>query len=368
MKIVVIGTRGIPNILGGVETRCQELYPRLVKLGCDVTIIRRKPYFNQKEAISEYKGVKLHDLYAVRSKNLEAILHTFIAVFVARKMKPDILHIHAVGPALLAPLARFFGMKVVVTHHGPDYDREKWGLVAKLALRLGEKAATTYANRVIVISNVIQDSLREKYGCTDSSLIYNGVPVISNNKSKKSYITSLGLTSGKYILAMGRFVPEKRFDMLIEAFNQIENKDIKLVIAGDADHETQYSVNLKSLAKESRVVLTGFISGEPLREILTHARLFVLPSTHEGLPIALLEAMNFDLDVLASDILANKAVTALPQDSFFKSGDIESLKRGLCEKLEKEYIPIKYDLAEYDWDKIASQVREVYNEVMKQGK
>ena len=364
MKIVVIGTRGIPNILGGVETRCQELYPRLVKLGCDVTIIRRKPYFNQKEAIKEYKGVKLRDLYAVRSKNLEAILHTFMAVFVARRMKPDILHIHAVGPALLAPIARFLGMKVVVTHHGPDYDREKWGVVAKLALRLGEKAATTYANKVIVISNVIQESLREKYGCANSALIYNGVPVISNNKSKKSYITSLGLEPGKYILAMGRFVPEKRFDMLIEAFNQIENKDIKLVIAGDADHETHYSANLKSLAKESRVVLTGFISGEPLREVLTHARLFVLPSTHEGLPIALLEAMNFDLDVLASDILANKAVTALRQESFFKSGDLESLKRGLLEKLAKEYIPIKYDLTEYDWDKIALQVRDVYVEIL----
>lgn len=364
MKIVVIGTRGIPNILGGVETRCQELYPRLVKMGCDVTIIRRKPYFNQREKIAEYKGVKLVDLFAIRSKNLEAILHTFMALFLAWRLKPDILHIHAVGPALLTPLARLFGMKVVVTHHGPDYDREKWGFVAKLALRLGEKAATRFANKVIVISNVIQESLLTKYGCHDSVLIYNGVPAIINNKNKKSYITGLGLEPGKYILAMGRFVPEKRFDMLIEAFATLDRNDVKLVIAGDADHETHYSSQLKSLAKQNKVILTGFISGQQLHEILTHARLFVLPSTHEGLPIALLEAMNFDLDVLASDILANKAVTSLPPESFFRSGDLDSLKKGLNEKLSKEYTSVKYDLTEYDWDKIAVQVKRVYDEIV----
>lgn len=364
MKIVVIGTRGIPNVLGGVETRCQELYPRLVKLGCDVTVIRRKPYFNQTEAVREYKGVKLRDLFAVRSKNMEAILHTFMAVFVAKELKPDVLHIHAVGPALLAPLARLLGMKVVVTHHGPDYDRQKWGLFAKLALRMGERAATGFANKVIVISNVIRDSLSQKYGYSDSAVIYNGVPAISKNIQDKGYITQLGLQPGGYVLAMGRFVPEKCFDMLIEAFSQIDTGGLKLVIAGDADHETGYSIRLKKMAAEKGVVLTGFISGHPLQEILTHARLFVLPSTHEGLPIALLEAMNFDLDVVASDIPANKAVASLPQESFFSSGNLDSLKEALLNKLQRDYIPVKYDLSEYNWDKIALQVKAVYEEVL----
>ncbi|MFT4070756.1 MAG: glycosyltransferase family 4 protein [Dysgonamonadaceae bacterium] len=366
MKIVVIGTRGIPNILGGVETRCQELYPRLVRLGCDVTIIRRSPYFNQKEKITEYEGVKLIDLFAIRSKNMEAILHTFMAVFKAKALKPDILHIHAVGPALLAPLAKLLGMKVVVTHHGPDYDREKWGTIAKLALRMGEKAATQYSDKVIVISNVIRDSLKDKYNYNNAALIFNGVPDISVSKKETGYIQSLGLRPGKYILAMGRFVKEKRFDMLIDAYNQIENNGVRLVLAGDADHPTNYSNNLKKQAKENQVVLTGFISGNPLRELLTHARIFVLPSTHEGLPIALLEAMNFSLNVLASDIPANKAVKTLPEESFFKSGDLNSLKEGLTRKLSQEYGSIQYDLSDYDWDKIAKQVKDVYEDVLKQ--
>ena len=60
MKIVVTGTRGIPNIMGGVETHCEELFPRIVKKGFDVTLIRRKSYV--KDSISEYKGVKLIDI------------------------------------------------------------------------------------------------------------------------------------------------------------------------------------------------------------------------------------------------------------------------------------------------------------------
>ena len=364
MKIVVVGTRGIPDILGGVETRCQELYPRLVKLGCDVTIIRRKPYFEGKP-LPEYKGVKLRDMFAIRSKNLEAILHTFMAVISAKKLNPDIVHIHAVGPALVAPFARLLGMKVVVTHHGPDYDREKWGKGAKLALHLGEKAAVNYANKVIVISNVIRDDLKAKYGYDNAALIYNGVPEKSHNRAEQSYIKSLGLEPGNYVLAMGRFVPEKRFDMLIDAFSQINTRGLKLVIAGDADHATIYSSNLKKKASENNVILTGFISGKPLQELLLHARLFVLPSTHEGLPIALLEAMNANLDVLASDISANKAILSLPKECFFVSGDVESLKKELESKLQKEYQSVEYDLTEYDWDKIALQVKQVYEEVLK---
>lgn len=84
MKIVVIGTRGIPNILGGVETHCEELYPRIAAMGHDVTIIRRTPYITDDNRISEYRGVKLIDVYAPRKKSVESIVHTFLAIIKAR--------------------------------------------------------------------------------------------------------------------------------------------------------------------------------------------------------------------------------------------------------------------------------------------
>ena len=137
MKIVVTGTRGIPGIQGGVETHCQELYPRIAAMGHDVTVIRRTPYVS--DCNKEYSGVRLVDVYAPRKKSFEAIVHTFLAIIKARRMNADILHIHAIGPAIMVPFARMLGLKVVMTNHGPDYDRQKWGRMAKAILKTGER-------------------------------------------------------------------------------------------------------------------------------------------------------------------------------------------------------------------------------------
>ena len=162
MKVVVTGTRGIPNIMGGVETHCEELFPRIAAAGHDVTVIRRSCYVGDDNHISSYKGVALKDIYAPRKKSLEAIVHTFLAVLSSRRMHADILHIHAIGPSLMTPFARLLGLKVVTTHHGPDYDRQKWGVFAKFMLKAGERMGAMFSNEVIVISHVIEDILHRK--------------------------------------------------------------------------------------------------------------------------------------------------------------------------------------------------------------
>ena len=273
MKIVVTGTRGIPNIMGGVETHCEELFPRIARKGFEVTVIRRKSYV--RDTLSSYKGITLSDIETPRKKSLEAIVHTFRAIVRAKRLKADIVHIHAVGPALLTPLARLLGMKVVFTHHGPDYDRDKWGMAAKTALRLGEAAGTLFANEVIVISHVIDDMLIRKYGRKDCHVIYNGVPS-PDVTDYPEYFGELGIEQGKYIFAMCRFVPEKNLHHLIEAFSRTEHRECKLVIAGDSDFEDDYSASLKKYAREQGVVLPGFIKGRKLHALLSHARCFVL--------------------------------------------------------------------------------------------
>ena len=206
MKIVVTGTRGIPNIMGGVETHCEELFPRIARKGFEVTVIRRKSYV--RDTLSSYKGITLSDIETPRKKSLEAIVHTFRAIVRAKRLKANIVHIHAVGPALLTPLARLLGMKVVFTHHGPDYDRDKWGMAAKTALRLGEAAGTLFANEVIVISHVIDDMLIRKYGRKDCHVIYNGVPLAgchrlsgifrgAGDRTRKVYLRNVPVRTGK---------------------------------------------------------------------------------------------------------------------------------------------------------------------------
>ncbi|NUO09644.1 MAG: glycosyltransferase family 4 protein [Candidatus Brocadia sp.] len=372
LKICVLGTRGFPQIQGGVESHCENLYPHLVKKGCKVIVFTRKPYVNT--PFDTYQGVKLIPLFSTKNKLLEAFLHTFVGIFAARMFSPDILHIHAIGPSLFIPVARLLGLKVIMTNHGPDYQRKKWGKLAKSVLKLGEILGSKWANGIICISESIGNRIKEKYK-KDVSVIPNGVTIpeiLYTEVALKKYT----LQKGKYLLAVGRFVPEKGFHDLIEAFNQFSSlnsqpstENWKLVIVGRADHEDKYSVDLKEKAsKNKKIVLTGFLKGVPLHELYSNAGLFVLPSYYEGLPIVLLEAMSYGLSCIASDIPANKNVE-LCGNRFFKAGDINAL----CTKI-KEFIdnPLTEEgkskqvgmIAEkYNWERISEKTMKVYRKI-----
>lgn len=357
MKLAVTGTRGIPNIMGGVETHCEELFPRIAAKGVDTTVIRRRSYIH--DSLSVWKGVKLVDIDTPKKKSFEAIVHTFRAINKAKKLGADILHIQAIGPALLVPYAKMLGMKVVFTHHGPDYDRDKWGFAAKNILKLGERMGCMFADDVIVISNVIKNLIAQKYNRTKRvHLIYNGVPQPEICEYPE-YFGELRIEKGKYILGMCRFVPEKNLHHLIEAFKKIDAKGCKLVLAGDTDFEDEYSLELKKMAREAGVILTGFVKGKKLHSLLTNARCYCLPSSHEGLPISLLEAMSYHIPVVVSDIPANLEV-GLDEHCYFPCGNVKELSVRLQNSIDTDYHQERYDLEQYDWDKIAEKVAEVY--------
>ncbi len=375
MKIVVTGTRGIPNVMGGVETHCEELFPRIAEKGEDVTVIRRSNYVS--DGLTEWRGVKLVTLPSPKKKSLEAIIHTFRAINEAKKLGADVLHIHAIGPALLVPYAKLLGMKVVFTHHGPDYDRDKWGFAAKTILKLGERMGCRFADEVIVISDVIKSLIARKYGRTEHvHLIYNGVPS-PEICDYPEYFGELGIEKGRYILGMCRFVPEKNLHHLVEAMVKVKseeqrvknckidevnpNANVKLVLAGDTDFEDEYSCGLKEMARKNGVVLTGFVKGRKLHSLLSNAKAYCLPSSHEGLPIALLEAMSYHLPVMVSDIPANMEV-GLPKENYFPCGDVDALANKLQDIINKPMQRIDYDMGKYDWDKIAEQVNDIYRQ------
>ena len=365
MKILVAGTRGIPNIPGGVEKHCQELYPLIVEQGHEVIVFTRTPYVENKT--THYKGVRLHHVFAPRKKSLEAIVHTMIALLAAWRFRPDIFHIHAIGPSLMIPLARLLGFTVVMTHHGPDYDRQKWGVFAKWALKAGEFLGGRYSNEVVVISKVIEDVVTRRCG-RSINLVYNGVS-FPNVCRDTDYLERVGISTGNYILAVARFVPEKGLHDLFGAFRQL-NGDMKLVVAGDADHETHYSQQLKSQANtDDRIILTGYVTGECLNQLYSHAACFVLPSYHEGLPIALLEAMSYGLPPIVSDIPANLEV-GLDSKHYFPCGDIDALFKKIAAFLERpveqvERCKLQQTVARrYSWPRIARQTIRVYESAL----
>lgn len=361
MRIVVTGTRGIPGIQGGVETHCEELFPRIVDSEHEIIVVRRRKYVAAGFDVNEFRGVKIKDLNNLASKHFEAFFHTLSAIIYAKRIKADIVHIHAIGPSIMTPVARILGMKVVTTHHGPDYDRQKWGRFAKKILRLGERYGAIYSNAVIVISKHIMNMINTKYPSQKNvNLIYNGVNL--PKPAKGDILKQHGLDSGMYILAVGRFVEEKGFHLLIDAYRALGDTSVKLVIAGDADHEDAYSRALKQKAAEAGAVLTGFIQKDVIVHLYNHCRVFVLPSYHEGLPISLLEAMSCHCNVLVSDIPANKEV-GLDDIHYFKCGDVDDLKKHLADRIS-ENRQFNYDMSCYDWDIIAAQTKKVYDRIL----
>ncbi len=363
MKITVLGTRGIPDVLGGVETHCQHLYPEIVKQSdARVCVIARSPYVDYKH--SQYKGVTTRTVWAPKKKSLEAIIHSTLAAFSTLTDGSDVVHVHAIGPGLVVPLLRLLGKKVVFTHHGPDYDRQKWGTFAKTILKTGERFAAKWANEVIVISDVINNILKDKYQRFDANLIYNGVlpqqalpsEVVTNILAKHE------LESKQYIVAVGRFVEEKGFHDLIDAY-AASGVTQPLVLVGDTDHETLYSSELKAKARNTPgVKMTGFVKGDELKALFSQARLFVMPSYHEGLPIALLEAMSYSLPALVSDIPANAEV-GLNEQCYFPVGNVPALADKLAQLPPADNVNYAEYLEKYDWQKIASQTIEVYKKL-----
>ena len=334
----------------------------MVELANDSLANRYRLQSLNADELQEWQGVKLVNVDSPKKKSFEAIIHTFRAINKAKALGADVLHVHAIGPAMLTPYAKMRGLKVVFTHHGPDYDRDKWGFVAKTMLKLGERMGCEFADEVIVISDVIKNLIAKKYGRTEHvHLIYNGVPKPEICEYPE-YFEELGIEKGKYILGMCRFVPEKNLHHLVEAFAQTQHGDCKLVLAGDTDFEDDYSRGLKKMAKENGVVLTGFVKGKKLHSLLTNCRCYCLPSSHEGLPISLLEAMSYRVPVVVSDIPANLEVGLTPS-CYFPVGNVDALAEKLQKNIDESYHSVEYDISKYDWDVIAKQVLEVYQQL-----
>ncbi|MEO7558589.1 MAG: glycosyltransferase family 4 protein [Gammaproteobacteria bacterium] len=363
ISVMALGLRGIPDVQGGVETHAANLYPLLAQLGCRVEVVGRASYLSH-YAGAVWQGVKLRRLWSPRNKALETPVHTLLGVLYAGIKRPDILHIHAVGPALFVPLARLLGLRVVVTHHGADYERQKWGGFSRRILRLGERLGMRFAHQRIVISDVIANLVRSKHA-RDSILIHNGV-VLPQLPETAGVLEKFGLAAGRYILLVSRTVPEKRHLDLIEAFSKAGLTGWKLVLVGAADHPDEYTRCIQArVAATPNVLCTGFQSGLALQELYAHAGLFVLPSSHEGLPIALLEALSFGLPVIASDIPANLEV-GLDDDSYFPLGDTQALAALLRKTTARAFTEEqrgrqrKWVKERYNWEAIALKTYDTY--------
>lgn len=370
--IAIIGLRGVPDVIGGIESHCENLVPRLQRLlpGTKLVIYARAPYVVRGK--TEYQGIEIVALPSMRRQRVEAFLHTFMALLHARFVRGiDMVHIHGIGPGFFTPFARLLGMAVVVTHHGQDYKRLGFNWAAKKVTRLGERFAALLAHRVIAVSRLISEDLRQNYPSRADHIFHipNGISsnwLASSESGKHSaeelaLLSKIGVETGKYVLAVGRIDPGKGMDDLISAFEQA-SYDGQLLIIGSALNDTRFSRRLVKKATD-RIVFGGFHPHDAMHILYRHASLFVLPSLHEGLSISLLEALASDTPVLVSDIGANKALD-LPATCYFPVGNVDALAKALDRPYADFAAKDVFERERYNWDIIAEQTASIYRPLL----
>ncbi len=366
MKIAMIGQKGLAVKSGGIEKHVEEIAKYLIKKGNEVTVYYRNTFFSKD--INDYKGITLKKINTINLKSLNAIIYTFKATIDALKNNYDVYHYHALGPGSLCFIPKLFKKKVVVTIHGLDYEREKWGIFGKIYLRLSEYIICKYADEVISVSKKIQKYIISKYkkrNGNNTVFIENGVNKILDRKAE--YIQKYNLEKDNYILFLGRLTPEKGIHYLIEAYKGCKNNK-KLVIAGGSSYTDKYINKLKKMAcNNSNIIFTGDVYGSVLEELYSNCAFYVLPSDTEGMPISLLEALSCGKYCVVSDIDENKhIINSNILGMKFKRADVKDLKEKLKKVLKEELYKGNADFRRnyvyetYNWDKTGGKILKLY--------
>lgn len=366
----MIGQKGLPTKYGGIERHVEELAVRLTKQGHDVLAYVRSWY--TPKTLTSFEGITLVHTPTLHSKHLDAIVHTFISSIHASFQKADVIHYHGVGPSLLSFIPRILSpkTKVISTFHCLDRYHQKWGFLARLMLRLGEKAACVFPHETIAVSKTIQNYCLNEYQ-KNTTFIPNGVTL--PEQVGASTLTQWNLEPQKYVLMVSRLVKHKGAHYLIEAWQFLKKKypalvaDQKLVIVGGSAFTDSYVEGLKkNAATDQSIIFTDWQHGQALEELYGNATLLVHPSENEGLPLTVLQAMAHGRPVLVSDIPEHQEIIA-NADFHFRNASIPSLIEKLVSLLGNQKQLAEIGLynktivtANYQWDQIGLDTVAVY--------
>lgn len=369
LNIAMLGHKRIPSREGGIEIVVEELATRMQAMGHQVTCYNRRGHhvcgreYDGKQR-DFYQGVRLKSVFTINRKGLAAVTASISGGVCAALGRYNVVHFHGEGPCAMLWLPKLFGKRCIATIHGLDHQRAKWGRLASAYIRMGEKCAVKFADEIIVLSKGTQEYFQKTYK-RKTRIIPNGV---NRPRIRKAGIIreQYSLEPDQYLLFLGRLVPEKGIQYLIEAFKELATEK-KLVIAGGSSDTDEYQEKLRQMAKEDhRIIFTGFVQGEVLEELYSNAYLYVLPSDLEGMPLSLLEAMSYGCCCLVSDIEECAAVIENKGFTFHKGSAVDLKKKlqNLCdeEKMVEECRREASDFIcrKYNWDDVVEKTIALY--------
>ncbi|MEM9552910.1 MAG: glycosyltransferase family 4 protein [Acidobacteriota bacterium] len=367
LDIAFIGARGVVGTYSGIETYYEEVGSRLVARGHRVVAYCRN-YFTPD--VAAHRGVTVRRLPCLRgSKHLETLSHSLLATFDCLPRRFDVVQFHAIGSAPLAWMPRLAGARTVVSVRGLDWQRAKWGGFARFVLQSGEWASARAPNATSVVSSTLAEHYARVHG-RRPTMIPNAVPPAERAPLER--LRAHGLSGDDFVLYAGRLSPEKNVDTLIAAFAALRPRET-LVIAGGSSQTDEYVEQLRAAADAAdgaRVLFLGRVDRTGMRELLSHCRVYVLPSTMEGLSVGLLEAVAYGAAIVASEIPENREVVG-DAAVLVPPGDVDAL-RGALHRLLGEGSAVRERLNTLraraaaraaswpNWDEVARRTEALY--------
>jgi len=369
VKVAFLGTRGVPASYSGFETCVEQLGRRLVQRGHQVTVYCRTHHVKYEG--THYEGMRLIKLPTIRNKYLDTIVHTFLSSLHALTQGYDVALYSIVGNSPVTWIPRLVGTKTILNVDGLDWKREKWPPLAKKYIRVTESLATRFPNAYLTDSQVVQDYYEHRYRSRPHYIPYGSdVETVPPGKT----LARFGLEPDKYVLFVGRLVPENCAHHLVEAFRGLVT-DLKCVIVGDAPYVEGYIASLKASAgSDPRIIFTGYVFGEGYQELGSNAYIFVETSGVGGTHPALVEAMAFGNCVVAQDTAENRETmgeAGFVYDGRAGGDSLREVLRGLLADGEKvaEYRARARNRAEgcYSWESVTDAYESLCRRVLAQG-
>ncbi len=297
IRVAMLGSRGIPARYGGSETAIEEIGWRLAQQGHRILVYCRR--HNSRTEDREYRGMERIVLPSVHRKNWDTPSHTVFALLdlMLHRRDVDIVHFHGVGNSIFLPFLKFTGWKTVVTVDGPDWERPKWGWLAKKVLKFSARMTALLADCTITDNLVSQKLFTGLFGLSTEYIPY-GAYVTEETECDE--LAQYGLVKDGYFLYVGRLIPDKGCHVLVKAFERVKT-DKKLVLVGDNPYFPDYIRQLKS-TPDPRIEFLGYVYDRPYRQLCGNAYAYCHPLIVDGTSPQLLQTMAFGNCVIASDL------------------------------------------------------------------
>ncbi len=322
MRIALIGTRGIPAAYSGFETAVEHLASEFSARGHEVTVYCR-PHMTERR--DHHAGARLVHLPTIRNKYLDTLVHTAVStVHMSTRRRPDVAIYFIAGNAPVVPLARLAGIPSILQIDGLDSERAKWPRAARAYLRMAERLSPRLATIAVTDSDEVARTFAERYGHTIEAIPYGAsLP----DPGGTAWCDRLGVEPGKFILFVGRLVPENNAHLLVAAHRLLDT-DWPLVIVGDAPYADRYIAELKASAGPN-VRFPGYVFGDGYRELVHRCGIMCVPTEVGGTHPVIIEAMAAGACLVVSDHAPNVEVVGDTAVTFPLAGGAIGLSEAL---------------------------------------